>query len=642
MAPTTHNGVATVGVRAPLAIIQMPTIPPGEGEVLVRVEWTASTPLDLHQNDGGLLVKHPQILGDGLAGTVKSVGPGVQNLAVGDKVFGFCFEESQRKAQQEFVTVPETSLGKVPAGFTLQEAVTLPNNLVTVFHATTFDLGLPLPWPRPATPSPVHANSPILIWGGSSSCGQYAIQILTQWGYKNIIATSSPAHHEYLRSLGAGAVHDYRDPNVANLILESARGANTDGPAVPFILDCIASQYGSLAKIANIAQKDTIVAALLPVIVKDASDTEAPEYAMDVQSSADWAEGVQAKCVRTHFYQENVFFKTYLQSTMIPTLLAEGVVKPNKQRIVEGKTLLERAQKALDTLRNKAVSDENPLAEQSKPRIDDLQNSSTTCIPKTIRIPPCRNIKPKTILGAGASSVVYLAGENKVEKRFKSSEDLLNERTIYQILRSHPRLLSIYHIEDDCIIMDWMKNGDLARFIESHPEVTQRRKHLWVTQIAESFNLLHTHEISHCDSKLENFLVDDHYDIKICDFASSHNYKAPSNDLAIQPSRYRRAIDDFNELVFNPADDIFAFGSICYEIITGEAPYPQLDDEGVKLQFIRGEFPATEGLSFGSIIRGCWNGKFMSFKAILSAIKSEGTALSYTDSNLIHSDDSPM
>ena len=64
---------------------------------------------------------------------------------------------------------------------------------------------------------------------------------------------------------------------------------------------------------------------------------------------------------------------------------------------------------------------------------------------------------------------------------------------------------------------------------------------------------------------------------------------------------------------------------ICYEIITGEAPYPQLDDESVKLLFIRGEFPATEGLSFGPIIRDCWNGKFTSFKDILSAIESEGS-----------------
>lgn len=136
------------------------------------------------------------------------------------------------------------------------------------------------------------------------------------WGYNNIIATASPAHHEYLRSLGAKAVFDYRDPNVASLVLESA-GANADGPAVPLILDCIASKYGSIAKLAKIAQKGSKVAALLPVIVKDASDTEAPEYAMDVQSAADWAEGVEAKGVRTHFYQEvsrGWFIKTSVQT----------------------------------------------------------------------------------------------------------------------------------------------------------------------------------------------------------------------------------------------------------------------------------------------------------------------------------------
>jgi serine/threonine protein kinase len=216
-----------------------------------------------------------------------------------------------------------------------------------------------------------------------------------------------------------------------------------------------------------------------------------------------------------------------------------------------------------------------------------------------------------------------LVDGDKAEKRFESSMDLLNERTIYHILGSHPRLLSIYHIGDDYIVMDWMKNGDLARFIQSHPKIEQRLKHQWITQIAESFSLLHRHEISHCDSKLENFLLDDNYDIKICDFASSHNYRAPSDDLAVQPLRYRRAVDDFDETVFNPADDIFAFGSICYEIITGQPPYAQLDDESLSAQFILGDFPATKGLSFGAIMRDCWNGKFMSFKAILSAIEKE-------------------
>jgi serine/threonine protein kinase len=210
-----------------------------------------------------------------------------------------------------------------------------------------------------------------------------------------------------------------------------------------------------------------------------------------------------------------------------------------------------------------------------------------------------------------------------VEKRFESPDDLLNEQTIYRILGSHPRLPSIHHIGADFITMDWMKNGDLARFIQSHLEVTQLRKLQWITQIAESFDLLHSHQISHCDSKLENFLLDDNYDIRICDFASSHNYRAPSNSLAIQPVRYRRTVDDFNEIIFNPADDIFAFGSISYEIITGGPPYSQLDDGSVRLQFERGNFPATKGLVFGSIISDGWSGRFLSFRAILNAIETE-------------------
>ena len=42
----------------------------------------------------------------------------------------------------------------------------------------------------------------------------------------------------------------------------------------------------------------------------------------------------------------------------MPTMLAQGVVKPNAQRIIEGQTLLERAQKAIDALRRKEASGE--------------------------------------------------------------------------------------------------------------------------------------------------------------------------------------------------------------------------------------------------------------------------------------------
>jgi NADPH:quinone reductase-like Zn-dependent oxidoreductase len=83
---STHAAVVTASVRGHLQVIQIPTLKPTDDEVLVKVEWTASTPLDLHQNDGGLLVNHPQVLGDGVAGTVIGVGPDARRLHVGDKV----------------------------------------------------------------------------------------------------------------------------------------------------------------------------------------------------------------------------------------------------------------------------------------------------------------------------------------------------------------------------------------------------------------------------------------------------------------------------------------------------------------------------------------------------------------------------
>lgn len=145
--------------------------------------------------------------------------------------------------------------------------------------------------------APPHAQDTILIWGGSSSVGQYALQILRHWGYGKLIATGSPRHHELLKSLGASQVYDYRDPNVVKSILD-------DHESIPFILDCIGSKDGSVAPIARIARKGSKAAILLPIIRKDSTETEDPEYEMDVSKAADWAEGVDMRGVRTHFYLE--------------------------------------------------------------------------------------------------------------------------------------------------------------------------------------------------------------------------------------------------------------------------------------------------------------------------------------------------
>ncbi|KAL1798549.1 hypothetical protein ACET3X_002586 [Alternaria dauci] len=337
--------------KARLGIVQVPTAAPVEQQVRVRVEWTASTPLDLHQNDGALLVKHPQVLGDSIAGTVVEVGPDAKRLKVADKVFGFTWRTQMEKAHQEFCTTDEWLLAKLPDGFTLAEAVTLPNNFVTVFHSLTTDLALEMPWPKIESYVPVHVGAPILIWGGSSSVGQFAIQILRYYGYRNILATASRKNHEKLRSLGANLVFDYNSADVVVSILEAG-----GDEGIPLVFDCIGSQSGSIAPIAKIAKPGSKVAILLPVIIRDSTETQDPEYEMDVSKVAEWSDGVDVRGVRTHFYLNNEYFKKHLQPDIMPAMLESGAVTPQKQRMVEGATLLERAEKAMDMLRRKEAS----------------------------------------------------------------------------------------------------------------------------------------------------------------------------------------------------------------------------------------------------------------------------------------------
>ncbi|UNI15027.1 Methylcrotonoyl-CoA carboxylase [Purpureocillium takamizusanense] len=388
--PATQRAVVMTGKRQPLAAAEAPVFAPQPGEVVVRVAWTASTPLDLHRADGGLLVPSwpAQTGGGGVAGTVVALGgcgagdgandgdnsaPAallLKGLRVGDRVMAFAFRGAKEANHQEYITIPAYLAGRIPDGLSLREACTVPVNLVTVFHTATADLELELPWPVPSRADwrPAAADAPVLVWGASSSVGIYAVQVLRHWGYRRILAVSSGRHHEYLRRVGATACFDYTKPeDVVSSILTyvgergaDGEGSAKEGPQIPYILDCIGSLDGTLRPLTSIAQRGSRVAVMLPVILKDATEDDEPEYEMDVTKCLPdkWAEGVILRGTRTHFYLQNEFFKERLQPEIIPALLANKIIEPNKQRVVEGADMVERAQNALSLLRSKAVSGE--------------------------------------------------------------------------------------------------------------------------------------------------------------------------------------------------------------------------------------------------------------------------------------------
>ncbi|PYI14029.1 alcohol dehydrogenase [Aspergillus violaceofuscus CBS 115571] len=352
-----HPAVIATNIKEPLTIQQVPTPELQHYEIRVRIEWVVSAPLDVYQVDAGLMAQFPQSLGDSGVGTVVAAGPGVKRLQVGDRVLGFFFHNEKEKGQQVYVTAPEHLFGKVPSGISMLAAATVPTNVSTAYLALTEKLKLELPWPRPSGFSPRGPDGPIVIWGGGSSVGQYAIQLLHHWGYKNVIATASPQHHEKLKVYGAQHVVDYREPNVVDSILEIVNKSKLSAPVRA--VDCVSSKSGSLQHLARIASlPGSIVAAVLPVVLRSPSDPAGVQLSADVEGEVSWAPGVEVHSIVSYTFETNPFLKDHLLPDIIPSLLASGSLEPNKYREIEGASLLQRARTALDVMRTGTVSGE--------------------------------------------------------------------------------------------------------------------------------------------------------------------------------------------------------------------------------------------------------------------------------------------
>jgi NADPH:quinone reductase-like Zn-dependent oxidoreductase len=354
---STHHAIIATGIKEPLTLQRVSTATPKQHDIQVRAEWIPSAPLDVFQVDAGLMAQFPLRLGDSVAGTVVAVGSSVQHLKVGDRVFGFVFHAQEEKGQQIYVTAPEHLFGKIPDEVSLAAASTIPTNFVTAFHALSEKLEIQLPWPCPQGFVSHNQEIPILIWGGGSSVGQFAVQILKNWGYKNVIVTASPKHEGKLKRYGAAHVIDYRSPNVVDSIMELLN-ANKFSKAIR-VFDCVDSKFGSLLPISEIAiQAGSKVAAVLPVVINGPSDETGLQLSADVSKEADWVPGVEIHSIVSYSYEANAFLKDNLMSDILPTLLSQGAIEPNEQRVIEGNTLLERASTALDIMRSGTVSGE--------------------------------------------------------------------------------------------------------------------------------------------------------------------------------------------------------------------------------------------------------------------------------------------
>jgi len=105
---------------------------------------------------------------------------------------------------QEYLVIPELITAKKSSNISFDGAATLSVGTLTAACALYNKMKLPYPSQKVNFDKPEY----LLIWGGSSSVGQYAVQLGTLSGF-TVITTASPRNHEYLKQLGAKYVLDH-------------------------------------------------------------------------------------------------------------------------------------------------------------------------------------------------------------------------------------------------------------------------------------------------------------------------------------------------------------------------------------------------------------------------------------------------
>jgi NADPH:quinone reductase-like Zn-dependent oxidoreductase len=169
-----------------LEIVDLPDPHAGPGEVRIAVRAAGVNSSDWKKRKGLLDRELPQTLGYEAAGVVDELGVGVADVAVGDRVFGFCAEGA---AQAERAVL--AYYAPIPPSLDFAGAAALPAAVETATRALD-QLG-------------VGSGATLLISGASGSVGSAAVQLAVARG-AHVIGTASPANHDYLRLLGAEPV----------------------------------------------------------------------------------------------------------------------------------------------------------------------------------------------------------------------------------------------------------------------------------------------------------------------------------------------------------------------------------------------------------------------------------------------------
>lgn len=172
-----------------IVLRDVPRPEPPPGQIRIAVRACGLTPADWHIVDG-LLAAHlpplPRGLGLEIAGTVDALGEGVDDVQIGDRVFGPATFDGPTAGAAEYALMP--AWARIPDGVTDEQAAALPMAAETAWRALD-ELG-------------VQPGELLLVHGAGTTVGEAAVRLALYRGVR-VTATAGPARAAALEEIGA-------------------------------------------------------------------------------------------------------------------------------------------------------------------------------------------------------------------------------------------------------------------------------------------------------------------------------------------------------------------------------------------------------------------------------------------------------
>lgn len=218
-----------------LRLDDIPVPEPKSGEVLIRVQATGVNFSDILQRKNQYIFTPPLpfIPGGEVAGTIERVGADVPSFSIGQRVVSF----PQHGGYAEYAIAPAHLTAVLPdeVDFDLGAAIIIQG--LTAFHMLK-------------TLAQVKSGQTVLVNAAAGGVGTLAVQLAKILGATHVVATAgSPEKLEFVRSLGADSLVNYRESDWQEQVMRATGGKGVDvvlesvgGDTFHKSLECLASR----------------------------------------------------------------------------------------------------------------------------------------------------------------------------------------------------------------------------------------------------------------------------------------------------------------------------------------------------------------------------------------------------------------